>query len=145
MATVLTKKAELLADIRETFGLVPSWVENVPEKALPGFWQLQKEFYLGETAIPNKYKELIGLAVAGATRCKYCQLFHVEGARLNGATEEEINEAAMMSGVTMLASTYINALGADYDQFARETAEIVAHVKEQAANEPRRPEQRVRV
>jgi len=31
--------------------------------------------------------------VSGATRCRYCQVFHAEAARLNGATDEEIAEA----------------------------------------------------
>lgn len=135
MATV-SKKAEVLADIQTTFGQIPQWVQNIPDSALVGFWGLERDFYLAETRIPNKYKELIGIAVAGATRCKYCQLFHAEGARLNGATEEEIHEAAMMSGVTMMASTYLNSIGADYDQFARETSEIVSYVRAQAARTP---------
>jgi AhpD family alkylhydroperoxidase len=108
-------------------------VEDVPEPALSGFWGLFRDFYLAETKIPNKYKELIGLAVSGATRCRYCQLFHAEGARLHGATDEEIAEAAMMSGVTMMGSTFLNTMGTDYEQFRQETLEIVSYVKQQQA------------
>jgi hypothetical protein len=32
-------------------------------------WASFKDFELAETAIPNKYKELIGLAVSGASSC----------------------------------------------------------------------------
>jgi|SRR5687768_7952696 AhpD family alkylhydroperoxidase len=130
MGTV-TSRTEVLQDIEKTFGLVPQWVQQTPDAALPGFWALMRDYYLAETKIPNKYKELIGIAVSGATRCRYCQLFHSEGARLAGATDEEIAEAAMMGGVTMLGSTFINALGVDYDEFAKETQKIVAFVKEQ--------------
>ena len=49
----------------------------------------------------NKYKELIGLAVSGATRCRYCCYFHTEAARLFGATDEEITEAALIAKNTM--------------------------------------------
>jgi AhpD family alkylhydroperoxidase len=130
MGTV-TNRAEVLQEVERTFGLVPQWVQQAPDAALPGFWALMRDYYLAETKIPNKYKELIGIAVSGATRCKYCQLFHAEGARLAGATDEEIAEAAMMGGVTMLGSTFLNALGVDYDEFARETQQIVKFVKEQ--------------
>jgi AhpD family alkylhydroperoxidase len=81
----------------------------MPEEAIGGFWSLLRDFSLAETKIPNKYKELISIAVSGATRCRYCQLFHAEGARLNGATDEEIADASMMAGVTMAGSTFLNA------------------------------------
>jgi AhpD family alkylhydroperoxidase len=110
-----------------------------------GFWGLMRDFQLAETKIPNKYKELIGIAVSGATRCKYCQLFHTEAARLNGATDDEIREAAAMAGVTMLGSTYLNALGPDYEAFEKETLELVAHVKAQAAKIARKPVAEARV
>jgi AhpD family alkylhydroperoxidase len=67
------------------------------------------------TAIPNKYKELIGLAVSGATRCRYCPYFHSEAARLFGATEDEITETALIAKNTMGWSTYLNTLQFDYD------------------------------
>src|SRR6476659_1615777 len=88
---------------------------------------------LSETRIPNKYKELIGLAVSGATRCRYCALFHTEGARLNGATDAEIAEASMMGGLTMQLSTFVNAQQVDYEAFAAETKKIVSYVKQKMA------------
>jgi len=68
----------------------------MPELGLNGFWGLMRIFYLAETQIPNKYKELIGLAVSGATRCKCCALFHTEAAKVFGATDAEIAEASLM-------------------------------------------------
>jgi AhpD family alkylhydroperoxidase len=130
---VVSKNQDVFAEIEETFGQVPTWLSRAPEPALPGFWRLMHDYYLAETQIPNKYKELIGIAVSGATRCRYCQLFHTEAAKLFGATDEEIAEAAMMGGVTMMSSTFINALGTDYEEFVRETRAIVAHVKAQQA------------
>ena len=66
---------------------------SVPDFLIESEWASFKAIELAETAIPNKYKELIGLAVSGATRCRYCAYFHAEAARLFGATEEEIAEA----------------------------------------------------
>jgi AhpD family alkylhydroperoxidase len=132
MATV-NNKSDIYSEIEQAFGRVPEWVKAAPDASLGGFWTLFRDFYLAETSIPNKYKELIGIAVSGATRCKYCVLFHTEAAKLHGATEEEIAEASMMSGVTMLGSTFLNAMGVDYEQFEAETRAIVAHVKQNAA------------
>jgi AhpD family alkylhydroperoxidase len=63
---------------------------------------------LSETTIPNEYKELIGPAASGATRCQYCVYWHTEAARLWGATDEEINEAALVAKSTMGWSTYLD-------------------------------------
>lgn len=124
----------IFEEIQDTLGLVPSWVAQVPEAALPSLWGMMRDFYLAETAIPNKYKELIGIAVSGATRCKYCALFHTESARLYGASDAEIGEASYMGGFTMLASTFINATQIDYERFRRETIDIVKYVKSQHHN-----------
>jgi AhpD family alkylhydroperoxidase len=125
----MMKRQEANKEITEALGLVPQWMEQLPDGALQGFWGIARDFWLKETKIPNKYKELIGIAVSGATRCKYCVLFHTEAARLFGATDEEIAEASMMSSLTMCASTFINAQQIDYEKFRQETRDIVAHVR----------------
>jgi len=117
-------------EIRQAFGKVPSWIEEIPPAALEGFWGTMRDLQLGETAIPNKYKELIGLGISGATRCRYCALFHTEAARLFGATEEEISEAAMMAAHTMSASTFLNAMQVDYESFRRETLDAISWVRD---------------
>jgi len=124
-------KSAIFAEVEATLGQVPSWVRSMPEAALGGFWSFMRDFELAETKIPNKYKELIGLGVSGATRCKYCALFHTEAAKLFGATDEEIAEASMMAGLTMCASTFLNAQQTDYDEFRKETVEIAEFVKKQ--------------
>ncbi len=122
-------RKQVYSEIKELFGNVPSWVASMPDAAVGGFWELMRDFQLGETRIPNKYKELIGLAVSGATRCRYCALFHTETARLFGATDEEIAEASMMGALTMAGSTFLNAQQTDYDQFRKETLEAVAYAR----------------
>src|SRR6476469_1385408 len=120
-------------DIQETLGLVPEFLRSVPDYLLPTEWASFKALELGETAIPNKYKELIGLAVSGATRCRYCCYFHTEAARLFGASEDEITETALIAKNTMGWSTYLNTLQFDYDEFTQEFDQISAHVREQMA------------
>lgn len=119
-------------DIEETLGLVPEFFKSVPDYLLPTEWASFKSLQLSDqTAIPNKYKEMIGLAVSGATRCRYCCYFHTEAARLFGATEEEINETALIAKNTMGWSTYLNTLQFDYDEFVAEFDQVTAHVREQ--------------
>lgn len=117
-------------EIEQTLGQVPEWIKQMPESGASGFWGVARDFWLADTKIPNKYKELIGLAVSGATRCKYCALFHTEAARLFGASDEEISEASFMGALTMMGSTFINAQQIDYDQFRQETLSIVRYVKD---------------
>lgn len=117
-------------EIEQTLGLVPEWIKQMPESGASGFWGIARDFWLADTKIPNKYKELIGLAVSGATRCKYCALFHTEAARLFGASDEEISEASFMGSLTMMGSTFINAQQIDYEQFRQETLSIVRYVKD---------------
>ena len=135
----MVTKQETFAEVEKAFGRVPSWLREVPDSAVESVWGLMRDFYLAETAIPNKYKELIGIAVSGATRCKYCALFHTEAAKLYGATANEISEASLMGGITMQLSTFINAQQTDFEQFRRETADIVAYVKKTAKPLERKP------
>lgn len=141
MAKVVNSQiAQIHKEVSQLFGEVPSWVYEMPDSLLPGFWSMMRDFQLSDnTAIPCKYKELIGLAVAGATRCRYCTLFHTEAARLNGATDEEIAEASSMGAATMMASTFINAQQIDYDTFRDETLRAIEYVKGQIARQPTLP------
>jgi AhpD family alkylhydroperoxidase len=124
-------------DIQETLGLVPEFFKTVPDYLLPTEWASFKSLQLSDqTAIPNKYKEMIGLAVSGATRCRYCAYFHTEAAKLFGATDEEITETALIAKNTMGWSTYLNTLQFDYDEFVTEFDQIAAHVREQLAAAP---------
>ena len=120
-------------EIESMFGQVPHWLRELPDSALTGFWTSMRDFHLAETTLPNKTKELIGIAVSGATRCRYCTLFHTEAARLFGATDAEIAEAATMAGVTMYASTFLNAIQSDYDEFRRETLDMIAYARQHPA------------
>jgi alkylhydroperoxidase/carboxymuconolactone decarboxylase family protein YurZ len=69
--SVVEDRHEADRDIEGTLGLVPEFFQRVPDYLLPTEWASFKSLVLSETAIPNKYKEMIGLAVSGATRCRY--------------------------------------------------------------------------
>jgi AhpD family alkylhydroperoxidase len=121
-------RAEVEADIKETFGLVPTFFKRMPDKFLGPEWQLMKELEFGETLIPNKYKELIGVAVHSETKCRYCTLFHQEAAKLFGATDQEIQEAVHFAKYTSGWSVYLNGIREDYDTFARELQQIGSYI-----------------
>jgi AhpD family alkylhydroperoxidase len=123
---------EVERDVEATLGLVPMWFKDLPDSIVESEWVTFKNLQLSDqTAIPNKYKELIGLAVSGATRCRYCAYFHAEAARLFGATDEEVAEASLMAKHTMGWSTFLNSMGYDYDEFVREFDQIAEHVRAQ--------------
>ena len=126
-------RADVEADIREALGLVPTFWSGVPDTLIESEWASFVAMELAETLIPNKYKELIGVAVSGATRCRYCVHFHSEAARLFGATDEEIAEASLMAKHTMGWSTYLNAMAFDYDEFVAELDQITAYVRSRAS------------
>ena len=119
------KKAEALKEIEGMFKFAPDWIKEVPESAAGDIWGLLKDVQLQKTAIPNKYKELIGLAMAATIKCRYCIFFHTEADKANGATDDEIKEALLMGGATNLFSTWINGSEYDFDKFKRETLKML--------------------
>lgn len=124
-------RTEVEQEIQDTLGLVPSFFKNIPDEYFDYEWQLFKRLQFGETLIPNKYKELMGVALHSETKCDYCTLFHTEAAKLFGATDEEIQEAAHYAKQSLGWSAYLNGTRQDYDQFAEELERIGEHLSEQ--------------
>ena len=121
-------RGEVEADIKETLGLVPHFFSRIPDSFLEPEWEIFKRMELGETLIPNKYKELMGVAVHAETKCHYCTLFHTEAAKLFGATDEEIQEAVHYAKTSLGWSAYLNGIREDYDNFGAELAQIGAYM-----------------
>lgn len=134
MATTRPRN-EVENEIKETMGLVPSFFDQIPDRYLDAEWTLFRDLEFGETEIPNKYKELIGIAVHAETKCRYCTLFHTEAAKLFGATEAEIQEAAHYAKYTVGWSAYLNGMRQDYDEFRRELNEVKEYMSRQAGGE----------
>ena len=77
---------------------------------------------------------ILGLAALGAA--------HAQPSPARTLLEQS---AAAMGGLTMMASTFINAEQIDYEAFKKETQEIVKYVQQkQAQNGNRRPQQQPR-
>ena len=126
-------RTEVQREMKEMFGEVIGFVDLIPDQYIDSEWDLIKRVQFGETLIPNKYKELIGLAVAAATRCRYCALFHTEAAKLFGATDDEVEEAMHYTKLVAGWSNYINGMQVDYAEFKAQVDRVVDHVKATAA------------
>ncbi len=124
----MTRK-EVYEEIEQTFGLVPSMFKTIPDESLEAEWQLYKQAELEEGPIPNKYRELIGIAMSGATKCRYCAFYHTEAAKLFGATDEEIEDALHYAKFSSGWSTYVNGMQLDFEQFKDETMRACEHVR----------------
>lgn len=130
----MTRK-EVYQEIEGMFGLVPNFFNNVPDSSLELEWRLFKEVQFNEGALPNKYRELIGLAIAAITKCRYCLFYHTELAKLNGATDAEIEDAVHFAKSSAGWSTYITGMQTDFEQFKAEVLQACEHVR---SMQPRR-------
>jgi AhpD family alkylhydroperoxidase len=122
-------RTEVYKDIEGVFGFVPTFLKTVPDSSLELEWNLMKRVQFEEGPIPNKYRELIGIAVSGIAKCRYCSLFHTELAKLNGATDAEIEDAVHFAKSSAGWSTYLNGLQVDYDQFKEEVRRAADYVR----------------
>jgi len=122
-------REEIYKKIEQMFGLVPSMFKAVPDSSLELEWKLFKRVQFDEGPIPNKYRELIGVAIAAVSKCRYCALYHTEVARLYGATDAEIEDAVHYAKSSAGWSTYINGLQLDFDQFQEEIRRACEHVR----------------
>ena len=117
----ITDARSVNEDVKQMFGFVPEFVQRVPAEALPGAWVELKSVEMNpETAIPPKYKSLIGLAVSSQIPCRYCIIADTEFAKGDGATEREINEAITMAGLTRHWITLADGLQLDEKQFRKD-------------------------
>ena len=122
------KYEDTLKEIETTMGLVPGFWKALAEDVVIHEWPLFKKYVLGESKIPAKYREMIGLAVAANIKCPYCTLFHTGAAQMNGAGDDELQEIYFLASFTARWSAMIHAQKYDYDKFAEEFAKIGAHL-----------------
>jgi len=123
---------DTLKDIEKSLGIVPGFMKALPKEVLAHDWPLMKKHTLGESKIPAKYRELIGLAVAANIKCPYCQLFHKSVAQMQGVTEDELAETAFLASYTSRWSAMIHAQHYPYETFAKETQQIGAYLSKAA-------------
>lgn len=123
-------RQDLYREIEQMMGVVPAMFRELPDSSIEQEWELFKKTQMEETAIPNKYRELIGVAISAATKCKYCSYFHTEMAKLFGATSAEIEDAVHFAKATTGWSTYVNGLQIDYNQFKSEIDRACEHIRQ---------------
>ncbi len=116
-------------EMKSLFGIVPTFMKQFPEEAVAAAWDEMKTVQLGTFALSCKYKELIGLAVAAQIPCRYCIYFHTQAAKLNGATDREIQEAIVVAAVTRHWSTMLNGMQIDEGSFRSDLTKAFDFVK----------------
>ena len=120
-------------DMQATLGMVPSFFKAFPESGVAGAWSEFKGVQLNPaTALNNKTKELIGLAVASQIPCAYCVYLHTAVAKANGASDEEVREAVAMAAISRHWSTVLNGMQIDLATFKGETDTVLKLAAEKA-------------
>lgn len=120
---------EIYKEIEDMLGLVPSMFKVVPDSTLELEWKLFKKVQFEEGAIPNKYRELIGLGLSAVAKCRFCVLYHTEVAKLYGATDAEIEDAVHFAKSSAGWSTYLHGMEIDFDTFKKEIEQAITYVK----------------
>lgn len=123
---------DTLKDIEKNFGIVPGFMKAIPKDVLVKDWPLMKKYQLGESEIPAKYREFIGLAIAANIKCPYCALMHTAMATMAGATNKELSEVAFLASLTSRWSAMLHALQYNYDTFSKEVQQIGEYAQKMA-------------
>jgi len=126
---------DTVTEIEDTFGIMPGYLEALPEQDLINEWPNLERFMFGAGEINPKQRELVGLAVAAAIGCEYCRHFHKGAAQLHGATDEELAEISFVASYTPRYSALIQAQDYDVEQFKQEVETIAGHLQEQSSPE----------
>jgi len=93
----------------DDLGLVPELLALAPAEG-KAFLAFNHAAERADGAIPRKYRELIALGVAFTTQCAYCIDTHTRQARENGASKQEIAEAAFAAAAVRAGGTLAHAL-----------------------------------
>ena len=62
---------DVLSEIESTFGIVPGFMDGMPDMVLEHTWAFLKDFLMVDTALSAKNKALIGIGAASTFRCNY--------------------------------------------------------------------------
>ncbi len=128
-------REEIYGEMKEMLGLVPSFFKTIPDSSLELEWDLFKRIQVDEGPISHKNRELIGLAISAATKCRYCAFFHTEMAKAQGATDAEIQNAIHYAKSAAGWSTYLNGMQTDFEEFKKEVLQVSEHIR---ANQARK-------
>ena len=124
--------AQAEAEMKKTFGTLPSWMMAYPENARAAAWEWNKAIE-EPGVIPPKYQQLIALAVASQIPCEYCTFVHREfSTEFFGASKAEISEAVALGANVRHWSTILYGNGIEKEGFRTEIRDIIAHMKAQS-------------
>jgi AhpD family alkylhydroperoxidase len=122
--------AAVRADMQKSVGFVPEFVKAIPAPLLPGYWAEVKNFESNpKTALSNRDKGLIGLAVAAQAGSRSTIYSYTRCARASGAGDAEVSEAVAIAGLARRFSTFMNGVQLDEGKFRAEIAQLVANLK----------------
>lgn len=125
---------EALADIKNTFGFIPDFVNTITNQSIPGAWVEAKNLYFNpQTALDVKSKSLISLAVAAQIPCEMMGYFEQVASLSKGATTQEQSEAILMAAITRHWSTVLNGSQIEKDSFRAEADQLMANAKKMMA------------
>lgn len=116
------------AEMKALFGQVPVEFTKMPDYLRTINWEWFKANNNPNAAIPRKYAELIGLAVAAQIPCDYCVYIHTKWAKMYGATDEEIREAISQAAFTRYMSTLGNGNQLDFKAFKSQWDKILKYI-----------------
>lgn len=110
----------VVAEINQTFGFAPKWLTDIPEPLMTQDWIEITDWELQSSPLPDRVKNLAGLAAAAAGRCPYCTYFYKKGTAMVGCTEQEVNEA--ISVARLISQQEAELAGTEYplDQYKQE-------------------------
>ena len=117
------------AEMKAMFGSVPVMFTKLPMHVRSSAWEWFKSTSSPAAAIPPKYGELIGLAVASQIPCNYCIYAHTSMAKMLGATDEEIQEAVVKGAEVRHWSTILNGNQVSFESFKSNWDDILKFVK----------------
>jgi AhpD family alkylhydroperoxidase len=121
-------REEVHEEMRRMLGTVLTSFDRIPDEFVDSEWDILKRLHFGETLIPNKYKQLIGLAAAAVSRSSYGILLHTEAGRLYGASEAELAETVHYAKLMSGWSIYLDGLQMDHDDYGRQVERTVGFI-----------------
>ena len=114
------------AESTKMFGALLQELEIYPDSGVAGVWAWMKDVEDGKGVIDAKTRELIGLAVASQIPCQYCIYYHRKAALAQGATEQELREAAAVAAGTRHWSTMLYGAEVDIDEYKAKMDKLFA-------------------
>lgn len=96
---------------------MPWFLDLMPQAASQAAWDEYQAVYGDDTEVPQKFKQLIALAVSAQVPCHYCIYAHAKMARDAGATDEEVREALAVAAMVRKWSTMLNGSEVDLAKF----------------------------